>query len=130
MKGKKSHFLLFILLSALHFNLWSPLQHCFLLFTIPLAHYKTPIPRHLTFSPAQNPICPSFKVSTPVFNSMAPLNNNFFQEFMWTFMEKTQALTTLAALAAKARDKIDRPLRSRNPDLYYGYLHIDYYYFC
>ncbi len=29
-----------------------------------------------------------------------------------------------------ARDNTDRPLKPRNPDLYYKYWHMDCYYFC
>ncbi len=60
-------------------------------------------------------------------------NNDLFQEFMRTFMERTQAPAapaTPAALAAEAKDDTDRPLKPRNPDLYYGHLHMECYYFC
>ncbi len=60
-------------------------------------------------------------------------NNDLFQEFMRTFMERTQAPAAQAAPAApaaEARDDTDRPLKSRNPDLYYGNLHMECYYFC
>ncbi len=40
------------------------------------------------------------------------------------------APAALAAPAAKARDDIDRPLNPRNPDLYYGHLHMECSYFC
>ncbi len=43
---------------------------------------------------------------------------------------KDQASTTLAALAAEVKNNIDRPLISQNPALYYGHLHMKYYYFC
>ncbi len=51
---------------------------------------------------------------------------------MQTFIEKTQALvpSTAPAPDVEARDNIDRPLKPRNPNLYYGNLHTEYYYFC
>ncbi len=60
------------------------------------------------------------------------LPNNLFQEFMRTFMEKTQAAAAPIAPApdAEARDNTDRPLKSRNPDLHYGNSHMECYYFC
>ncbi len=73
-------------------------------------------------------------VPAPAPTPMAP-PNDLFQEFMRTFIEKTQAPTALVAPAApapdvEARDNTDRPLKSRNPDLYYSNLHMEYYYFC
>ncbi len=58
------------------------------------------------------------------------LPNNFFQEFMRTFMEKAQAPATSTAPNVEARDDTDRLLKPRNPNLYYGNLHMEYYYFC
>ncbi len=57
---------------------------------------------------------------------------------MQTCIERVQdqAPAALAALAvpaapvAEVRDNTDKPLKSRNPDLYYGYLHMECYYFC
>ncbi len=43
---------------------------------------------------------------------------------------KNQAPTALAAQATEAKDNTDRPFKLRNPDLYYGHLHIECYYFC
>ncbi len=70
-------------------------------------------------------------VSAPVFAPLAP-TNDFFSGFMWTYIKKVrdQALAALAAPAAEARDNTDRPLKPRNPDLYYGNLHMECYYFC
>ncbi len=45
-------------------------------------------------------------------------------------MERTQASATPANLDVEARDDIDRPLKPRYPDLYYGNLHMECYYFC
>ncbi len=69
----------------------------------------------------------------PALAPVTPLND-LFQEFMRSFMERTQAPMALAAPAAlatpaaEAKDDTDRPLKLRNPDLYYGHLHMEYYY--
>ncbi len=63
-------------------------------------------------------------------------SNDFFQEFLRIFMERTQAPAAPTALAApaapvaEARDDTHRSLKPRNPDLYYGHLHMECYYFC
>ncbi len=51
---------------------------------------------------------------------------------MRTCIEKVrdQAPAAPAAPAAEARDDTDRPLKPRNPDLYYGHSHMECYYFC
>ncbi len=50
---------------------------------------------------------------------------------MQTFMEKMQVPAAPAALVPeKAKDDTDRPLKPRNPNLYYGNLHMECYYFC
>ncbi len=47
-------------------------------------------------------------------------------------MERIQVSAALAAPAPdiEARDNTNRPLKPRNPDLYYGNLHMECYYFC
>ncbi len=62
---------------------------------------------------------------------MAP-PNDFFQEFMRTCIERVrdQAPAAPVAPAAEARDDTNRPLKPQNPDLYYGNLHMECYYFC
>ncbi len=40
------------------------------------------------------------------------------------------ALAAPAAPATEARDDTNRPLKPQNPDLYYGNLHMECYYFC
>ncbi len=62
---------------------------------------------------------------------MAP-PNDLFQEFMRTYIEKVQdqAPAAPAALIAEAGDDTDRPLKPRNPDLYYGNSNMECYYFC
>ncbi len=62
-------------------------------------------------------------------------NNDLFLEFIRTSIKRVrdQALAVSVALAApvaEARDNTNRPLKPRNPDLYYGHLHMEYYYFC
>ncbi len=61
-------------------------------------------------------------------------NNDLFQEFIRTCIEKVRAQAPAALTApapdVKARDGTDRPLKPRNPDLYYGNLHMECYYFC
>ncbi len=62
-------------------------------------------------------------------------NNDLFQEFMRTCIKRVRdqapaAPAAQAAPAAEARDDTDRPLKPRNPDLYYGHSHIECYYFC
>ncbi len=51
---------------------------------------------------------------------------------MRTYIEMVwdQVLVALAAPAAEARDDTNRPLKPWNPDLYYGNLHMECYYFC
>ncbi len=70
----------------------------------------------------------------PAPTSVAP-PNNFFQEFMRTCIERVKDHTPAAPVApavpaAEARDDTDRPLKPRNPDLYYSHLHMECYYFC
>ncbi len=55
--------------------------------------------------------------------------NDLFQEFMQTFMEKAQAPPAPAS-DIEARDNANRPVKHRNPDLYYGNLHMECYYIC
>ena len=57
---------------------------------------------------------------------MAPSNNNLFQEFMETYIKKIQNQASFG----KAKNKFDKLLKFRNPNFYYGHLHIKYYYFC
>ncbi len=94
---------------------------------MPPAHRGRPAIRRLALSSEVLALSP---VPAPALAPLAP-PNDLFQEFMRTCIEKVrdQAPTALAAPAAEARDDTDRPLKSRNPDLYYGYLHIECYYF-
>ncbi len=80
--------------------------------------------------PALGPKVPALSPA-PTPAPVAP-PNDFFQEFIRTCIERVQD-QTLAALAApdtEGRDDTNRPLKPRNPDLYYGNLHMEYYYFC
>ncbi len=43
---------------------------------------------------------------------------------------RDQALVTLAAPAAEAKDDTNRFFKPRNLDLYYGHLYIECYYLC
>ncbi len=76
-------------------------------------------------APALGPV----PVSAPAL--MAP-PNDLLQEFIQTCIERVrnQALAAPAASAAEVRDCINRPLKSRNSDLYYGHLQMECYYFC
>ncbi len=88
---------------------------------MPPAHCKKPPIRRPTSSLAPGP------EAAPI---IVP-NNDFFQEFMRICIKKVrdQALAALAASAAKVRDDIDRLLKPLNPNLYYSYVHMEYYYF-
>ncbi len=82
--------------------------------------------------PAQGPASPSPEPA-PV-PAPAP-NNDLFQKFIRMYIKRVrdQAPTAPAApatLAAEARDNTNRPLKPRNPDLYYDNLHMECYYFC
>ena len=54
------------------------------------------------------------------------LNNDLCLKFLRTFIKIVYAPRASAALT-KARDKIDRPFKPQNPDLYYSNLYIKYY---
>ncbi len=61
-------------------------------------------------------------------------NHDFFQEFIRTYIEKVrdQALATPTILIAsdkEASDNTDRSFKPQNPDLYYGHLYMECYYF-
>ena len=57
-------------------------------------------------------------------------NNDLFQEFMRTCIERVWDQVPIAPNGKAREDTLDRPLKPRNPDLYYGHLHIECYYFC
>lgn len=78
------------------------------------AHCGKPTLRRPTFSPAQSPMSLNFEASAPISALMTLQNNNFFQKFIQTFMERAKVL---AALATKVRNNIDRPLKSQNSNL-------------
>ncbi len=88
--------------------------------------------------PALGPPAPS-PVPAPAPAPVAP-PNDLFQEFMRTCIERVRdqapagpaapaAPPAPAAPAAEARDDTDRPLKPRNPDLYYSNSHMECYYF-
>ncbi len=98
---------------------------------MPPARRGRPAIRHPALGPEAS--APSL---APVPAPMAP-PNVLFQEFIQTCIERVrdQAPATQAAAAApapdiKARDNTDRPLKSWNPDLYYGNSHMECDYFC
>ncbi len=76
---------------------------------------------------AQCPASPDLKSAS----TLMP-NNDFFQEFMWSCIERVrdQTLAALVAPATKAKDNTNRSLKPWNLDLYYSHLHMEYYYFC
>ncbi len=54
---------------------------------------------------------------------------------MWTYIEKVRDQASAAPAvpttpATEAKDDINRPLKPRNLNLYYSYLHMECYYFC
>ncbi len=92
---------------------------------MPLARCKRPTLKRPAPSPAQGPVSPGPE-SAP-----APILNDLFQEFLRTYIKRIQdqALAALAAPAAEARDDTNKHFKPQNPDLYYGYLHMECYYF-
>ncbi len=93
---------------------------------MPPAHQKRLAIRH----PAPGPISPGPEPAP----ALAPTtNNDLFQEFMRTCIEKVRdqapaapaALAALAASTEEVRDDTDMPLKLRNSNLYYGHLHIE-----
>lgn len=92
---------------------------------MPFAHYKRPALRRPTFNLTQSPVSLGPKAPTLTFASVAPPNNNFFQKFMWTFMEKDLVLAAPITPAIKARNNTNTLFKSRNPDIYYGHLYIE-----
>ena len=81
---------------------------------MPPIHYKRP---------AIKPPAPSL---APAPTSMAPPNNDLFQEFMRTYIKRVQD----QALVGEVRDKFDKVFKFQNPDLYYDYSYMECYYFC
>lgn len=61
----------------------------------------------------------------------APSNNDFFQEVMWTYIERIRDYAPAASLVpVKARDNSNRSLKPWNPNLYYSYLYMECYCLC
>ena len=75
-------------------------------------------------------LVPGF-ISVSTLIPIAVPNNNLFLEFMRTFIKKAQVLaaTIARALDVKTIDNTNKHLKSRNLDLYYSNLLMDYYYF-
>ncbi len=85
--------------------------------------------------PALGPKAPALgSVPVPAPAPALALNNDLFQEFMRTCIEKVQAQASAAPAApapdVEAKDDTDKPLKPRNPDLYYGNSYMECYYFC
>ncbi len=98
---------------------------------MPLVRRGKPAIRPLALGPealAPGPVPAPAPVPAPT------SNNDLFQEFMRTCIERAraQALAVPATPApdVKVRDNTDRSLKPQSPDLYYGNLHIECYYFC
>ncbi len=59
----------------------------------------------------------------------APSQDDLFRQFMQAYMEDRR--NPVPPEAREPRENAsDRPLKARNPDLYYGNLHMECYYFC
>lgn len=84
--------------------------------------------RHLTLNSALLGLKPFLDPEPTSAPTVLP-NNDLFQEFMQTYIEKVRD-QALAALTAKTRDNFNRSFKPQNPNLYYGNLHIGCYYFC
>ncbi len=80
--------------------------------------------RHLAPSPTLVPKHTSTPGLGPTFASS---QNNLFRQFMQTYMEDCLNPTLLEV--QKQEDALDRPLKTRNPDLYYRNSQIECYYF-
>ncbi len=94
---------------------------------MPLVQCEKLTIRHPALSPAPG-LTPLDTESTPA-PAILP-NNNFFQEFMQMYIDKVRNQTPIAP-TAKAREKaLNKSLKSKNPNLYYGYLYIECYFFC
>ncbi len=92
---------------------------------MPPARYRRPALRR----PAQGPA----SLGPEPAPAPAPISNNeLVQEFIRTYIEKVrdQAPASLAASIPEAKDNTNRPLKPRNPNLYYDHSHEECYYFC
>ena len=56
--------------------------------------------------------------------------DNLFRKFMQAYMEDRRQPTPAAAPVKPREDALDRLLKARNPDFYYGNSHMECYYFC
>ncbi len=115
-------------LSVFHSTLCSPLRPRSPLSAMPPTRRRRPAIRCLALDPQAPTPGP---VPAPI-PALVALLNDLFQEFMRTCIKRVrdQAATVSAVLAAEIRDNTDRPLKLRNPDLYYGHSNIECYYFC
>ena len=72
--------------------------------------------------PAQGPVPPPAPAPVPT--------DDLFRQFMQAYMEDRRHLAPAPAPVESREDALDRPLKARNPDLYYGNSHMECYYFC
>ena len=79
-----------------------------------------PPPANLKATPAQGPALAPPPVPT----------DDLFRQFMQAYMEDRRQPAPAPAPVESREDASDRPLKARNPDLYYGNSHMECYYFC
>ena len=85
--------------------------------------------RALTPGLARAPLAPASPVTTPALAPTEDLFRQFVQAYMVDRGNPAPA-TDPVPLAEPRHDISDRPVRARNPDLYYGNLHIECYHLC
>ena len=91
----------------------------------------SPCGRSTILCPKFNPAPSLDKPASSFKPALAPtLINNLFQEFMRTCIKKIQDQASMTPNVKAKEDALDRLLKSRNPNLYYGNLYMEYYYFC
>ena len=73
---------------------------------------KRPAIKYLTFDPTSGP---EASVPGPAPAPAPAPNNDFFQEFMRTYIERVQNQAPIAPNAEAREDALDRPLKPRNP---------------
>ncbi len=91
-----------------------------------LACHKKPAFRHLASSLASGFI---FLGLEPAFTPIALPNNNLFQKFIQPYIERVRDQVLVVPNSKTRKKTLDRLLKSWNPNLYYGYLYIECYYF-
>ena len=79
-----------------------------------------PPPANPRAIPAQGPALAPAPVPT----------DDLFRQFMQAYIEDRRQPAPAAAPVEPQEDVSDRPLKARNPDLYYSTSHMEFYYFC